>query len=144
MTPTITYETDSGTLYGRIGIITNPRVGFLRYNVFLGATFGWEAGALCLDSVSDCSFDSKNPDEDGPRDRIPSAAFSYWVYDILRLMDVTRWDALEGKMVVTLWDEERLSGSTCRGIAHPISGDYIIWSEWWANVGRPIEDGDTL
>lgn len=40
--PTITYDLDYGTYYGQYGVIENPRVGYMRDGVFLGASFGWK------------------------------------------------------------------------------------------------------
>lgn len=133
--PTITYDLDYGTYYGRYGVIQSPRVGFMRDGIFLGASFGWKGNGTGVGSVANFTFDEYDK---ALEERIPTVAFGYWIRDILKVMGVDSWEALEDRPVMTLWESELSLGSTCKGIANPADDKYIVWDQWWDEVGNPL------
>lgn len=133
--PTITYDLDYGTYYGQYGVIENPRVGFMRDGVFLGASFGWKGNGSGVGSVADYTFDEYDKELE---ERTPTVAFGYWIRDILKVMGVDSWEALKGRPVMTLWDEKNSWGGTCKGIANPATDKYILWDQWWDEAGKPL------
>lgn len=137
--PEIIFDQPSGTLYGQFGRITDPRVGYMRDNVFLGATFGWEGSGSGVGSVADFTFDAYDKDRE---ERIPSVAFGYWIRDVMKTMGVTSWDQLKGLPVVCLWDNKTGLGGFCKGIFNPDNDEILIWDEWWDNVGRPLMNAE--
>lgn len=138
--PKIAYELHGCDYSGKYGIIENPRIGFMRDGIFLGASFGWKGtGGLGVGSVADFAFDVYDKDLG---ERLPSVAFGYWVRDILKVMNVDSWDQLKGKPVITLWEDESGLGRTCKGISNPANDKFIVWDQWWEEVGRPLMNAE--
>ena len=54
------------------------------------------------------------------------------------MMGVDSWEALKGRPVITLWESEISLGGICKGIANPANNEYIIWDQWWDEVGMPL------